>query len=49
MIPPLAVLPILFIVLGLDETAKVALIVIGVAPVIVRDLALRVGELPRNS
>jgi NitT/TauT family transport system permease protein len=46
MIPPLAILPILFIVLGLGETAKIALIVIGVAPVIVRDLALRVGELP---
>jgi NitT/TauT family transport system permease protein len=46
MIPPLAILPILFIVLGLGETAKIALIIIGVAPVIVRDLALRVGELP---
>lgn len=46
MIPPLAVLPILFIVLGLGEVAKIALIVIGVTPVIVRDLALRAGELP---
>jgi NitT/TauT family transport system permease protein len=46
MIPPLAVLPILFIVLGLGEVAKVALIIIGVAPVIVRDIALRTGELP---
>jgi NitT/TauT family transport system permease protein len=46
MIPPLAVLPILFIVLGLGEVAKVALIVIGVAPVIVRDIALRTAELP---
>jgi NitT/TauT family transport system permease protein len=46
MIPPLAVLPILFIVLGLGEAAKIALIVIGVAPCIVRDLALRVHELP---
>ena len=33
MIPPLAVLPILFIVLGLEETSKIALIVIGIAPV----------------
>ena len=48
MIPPLAVLPILFIVLGLGEVAKVALIVIGITPVIVRDLALRAGELPRE-
>ena len=46
LIPPLAVLPILFIVAGLGELAKVLLIVIGVAPVIVRDLALRASELP---
>lgn len=48
MIPPLAILPILFIVLGLGEIAKVALIVIGITPVIVRDLALRAGELPNE-
>jgi NitT/TauT family transport system permease protein len=46
MIPPLAILPILFIVLGLGEVAKIALMVIGVMPVIIRDLALRAGELP---
>jgi NitT/TauT family transport system permease protein len=46
LIPPLAILPILFIVLGLGEVAKIALIVIGVTPVIVRDLALRTAELP---
>jgi NitT/TauT family transport system permease protein len=46
LIPPLAVLPILFIVAGLGELAKVTLIIIGVAPIIVRDLAMRVGELP---
>ena len=48
MIPPLAILPMLFIVLGLEETAKIALIVIGIAPCIARDLALRVGELPKE-
>jgi len=48
LIPPLAVLPILFIVAGLGELAKVILIIIGVAPIIVRDLALRVGELPNE-
>jgi NitT/TauT family transport system permease protein len=48
LIPPLAVLPILFIVAGLGELAKVTLIVIGVAPVIVRDLSLRAGELPNE-
>jgi NitT/TauT family transport system permease protein len=46
MIPPLAILPILFIVLGLGEVAKVTLIIIGVAPCLIRDLALRAGELP---
>jgi NitT/TauT family transport system permease protein len=46
MIPPLAVLPILFIVAGLGETSKIALIVIGVAPCITRDIAMRVAELP---
>ncbi len=45
-IPPVALLPILFIVLGLGETAKVALIVIGVAPVMIRDLAGHVSALP---
>jgi NitT/TauT family transport system permease protein len=39
-------LPILFILLGLEELAKITLIVIGVAPVITRDLALRAAELP---
>jgi NitT/TauT family transport system permease protein len=46
LVPPLAILPILFIVAGLGELAKVLLIIIGVAPIIVRDLALRAGELP---
>ena len=48
LIPPLAVLPILFIAVGLGELAKVTLIVIGVAPVIVRDLAMRASELPNE-
>ncbi len=46
MIPPMAVLPILFIVFGLGELSKVVLIVFGVAPFLVRDLALAVGNLP---
>jgi NitT/TauT family transport system permease protein len=48
MVPPLALLPILFIVLGLGETSKITLIVIGVAPIMIRDLALKVLELPRE-
>lgn len=46
LIPPLAILPILFIVVGLGELAKITLIIIGVAPVIARDLAMRTAELP---
>lgn len=48
MIPPLAILPILFIVLGLGEVAKIALIVFGVAPCIIRDVSLRAAELPKE-
>ncbi|BAV65603.1 ABC transporter permease [Sphingobium cloacae] len=47
-IPPIALLPILFVALGLGETAKVALIVIGIAPVMVRDIAAYVAQLPRE-
>jgi NitT/TauT family transport system permease protein len=48
MVPPLAVLPILFIALGVGELSKVALIVIGVTPVIARDLAGFVAQIPRE-
>lgn len=46
MIPPLAILPILFIIFGLGEVSKVALITIGVTPFLIRDLAGRTSELP---
>jgi NitT/TauT family transport system permease protein len=48
MVPPMAVLPILFIVFGLGEVAKIVLIVFGIAPVIVRDLQLRAMEIPQE-
>ena len=48
MVPPLALLPILFIVMGLGEASKITLIVIGTALKLVRDLALRVAEIPRE-
>ena len=48
MIPPLAVLPILFIVFGLGEASKVVLIVIGILPFLIRDLSARVLEIPRE-
>ncbi len=46
MVPPLAVLPILFILLGLGEASKIVLIAVGVTPFMVRDLALKVEEMP---
>ncbi|MEL7276329.1 MAG: ABC transporter permease subunit [Pseudomonadota bacterium] len=48
MVPPLAILPILFIVFGLGEVSKVALIVIGITPFLIRDLSQRVIEIPRE-
>jgi len=45
-IPPIALLPILFIVFGLGETSKVMLIVIGILPVMIRDVAGHVEALP---
>jgi NitT/TauT family transport system permease protein len=47
-VPPIAVLPILFIVLGLGETAKIALIIIGVAPCMTRDLIAHVRAIPQE-
>lgn len=47
-IPPIALLPILFIAFGLGETAKVALIVVGIAPFMTRDIAAHIGALPRE-
>ena len=46
MIPPLAVQQILYIEIGLGEASKIVLIVIGIAPFMTRDLALRVAEIP---
>ncbi|MCY4095857.1 MAG: ABC transporter permease [Gammaproteobacteria bacterium] len=48
MIPPLAILPILFIVFGVGELAKVMLILLGTAPFLMRDIEQRVRELPRE-
>ncbi|MCF0013921.1 ABC transporter permease [Pseudomonas stutzeri] len=48
MVPPLAILPILFIVFGLGELSKVMLIVIGITPILARDLEQRAREIPRE-
>ena len=46
MVPPLALLPILFIVFGLGELSKVVLIIIGITPFMTRDLSQRVLDIP---
>ena len=46
MIPPLAILPILFISFGVDELAKVMLIFLGTFPLITRDIRLAVKQIP---
>lgn len=48
MIPPLSILPILFISFGVDELAKVMLIFIGIFPVLTRDIQLAVQRIPRE-
>jgi len=45
-VPPLALLPILFIALGAEELAKIALIFIGIVFVVARDTLLAVRALP---
>lgn len=48
LIPPITVLPILFIIVGLDEASKIALIAVGTAPVMLRAVALAVEEIPKE-
>lgn len=46
LIPPMAILPILFIAFGTGEAAKIALIAIGVTPFLIRDLQGHALHLP---
>jgi len=48
LIPPITVLPILFIIVGLDEISKITLIAIGTAPFMLRAVALGVDEIPKE-
>lgn len=48
MVPPLAILPILFIMFGLGELSKIVLIVFGITPFLIRDMSQRVIEIPRE-
>jgi NitT/TauT family transport system permease protein len=45
-IPPLAILPILFLSLGVEEFAKIVLIFIGTFPLLCRDMYLTVKKVP---
>lgn len=46
LIPPITILPILFIMVGLGETSKIMLIALGTAPVMTRATAQAVMEIP---
>ncbi len=48
-IPPLAILPILFISFGVDELGKVMLIFLGTFPLITRDIYLAVKKIPEEN
>lgn len=48
-IPPLAILPILFISFGVDELGKVMLIILGTFPLITRDIFLATSQIPRQT
>lgn len=48
LIPPITVLPILFIVFGLGEISKIMLIVIGTSLIMIRSVAQAVSELPQE-
>jgi NitT/TauT family transport system permease protein len=47
-VPPLLILPILFIVFDVGELSKIALVVIGVLPGVVLDACQRTKEIPRE-
>ncbi len=48
LVPPMAILPILFIAFGLQELAKIMLIFIGITPFLIRDLQQRTMEIPEE-
>jgi NitT/TauT family transport system permease protein len=48
-VPPLALLPIIFIFLGVDESSKIVLLALGIAPTLTNDIALTARGIPRNS
>ncbi len=47
-VPPLALLPIVFIFLGVDETSKIVLVALGIAPTLTNDVTLAAVAVPRE-
>lgn len=45
-VPPLALLPIIFVFSGLGETTKIILVVVGIAPSVMLDIYLATTKLP---
>jgi NitT/TauT family transport system permease protein len=48
-VPPLAMLPIIFIFLGVDESSKIVLLALGIGPTLTNDIALTARAIPRNT
>jgi NitT/TauT family transport system permease protein len=48
-VPPLALLPIVFIFLGVEEISKVVLIALGIAPTLTNDILLAAAAVPRET
>ena len=48
-VPPLALLPIVFIFLGVEESSKIVLLALGIAPTLTNDIAMTTRAIPRNS
>jgi NitT/TauT family transport system permease protein len=48
MVPPLAILPILFITFGVGEVGKIALIFLGTFPFIARDVSMAAASIPKE-
>ncbi len=48
MVPPLAILPILFIIFGIGETGKIILILIGTFPLMARDVYMAAKKIPQE-
>ncbi|MBN2605938.1 MAG: ABC transporter permease [Thiotrichales bacterium] len=48
LVPPLAILPMLLIVMGVGEASKIVLIVIGITPYIAREIQRSAQQIPRE-